>query len=279
MKEKEFFIKKHYNDITAATIGISKVDWFCYEPGMSQKKIAETMLSKNYDIVSIVNKLGVCAGYFTLNEVDNTKLDSYKIDATDSIYYLTHISDVIWKMNENKKKFLFLTNGQKENLIVGLLSLSNFNSREFYIYLYSIISYVEREFATLIKSKKNEGFLILDKRNQTIESTEQLKEIQKRICEDEKNNIENDYKEYLYLHHLIWLITDEGEYKRLNYTKSQKFEDGTKTLKDLRNYIAHPVKSLVRNSSDLKELEHGMNKLYELKDRIENYLEKRVSDV
>lgn len=275
MREKEFFTRKHYNDITAATIGINKEDWYCYKPGMSQKEVAETMLSKNYDIVPILNMKGVCVGYFTLNEVDNTKLNSNKIKENDSIYYLTHIYDVIWKMTENKKKFLFLSNGQKENQIVGLLSLSNFNSREFYIYLYSMISYVECEFATLIKSNKSEGFLILEERNQNAESKEQFKEIQERIKVDENNNNENDYKEYLYLHHLIWLITAEGEYKRLNYSKSQKFEDGTKTLKDLRNYIAHPVKSLVKNLSDLKKLERGMNKLYELKERIENYLESK----
>ena len=141
-----------------------------------------------------------------------------------------------------------------------------------------MISYVECEFATLINSSKSEGFLILEERNQNTESREQLKEIQERIKVDENNNNENDYKEYLYLHHLIWLITSEGEFKKLNYTNSQKFEDGTKTIKDLRNNIAHPVKSLVKNLSDLKKLVRGINKLYEFKDRIENYLEKNVSE-
>ena len=278
MREKEFFTRKHYNDITAATIGINKEDWYCYEPGMSQKNVAETMLLKNYDIVPILNDNDVCDGYYTLNKDENTILVPNKIEIDDTIYYLTHINDVIWQMKTTNKKFLFLSNGRVENNIVGFLSLSNFNSREFYIYLYSIISYIEREFAVLIESDKTNAFLILDEREQTKKSKDQLKGILNRIVKDENNNNENDFKEYLYLHHLIWLISEEKKFIDLKYTDKHEFEKEIEILRDLRNNIAHPVKSIVRNFSDLEELERGMNKLYEFKERIENYLEKSVSE-
>jgi hypothetical protein len=71
------------------------------------------------------------------------------------------------------------------------------------------------------------------------------------------------------LHHLIWLIIEEEQYKKLYYKSSQDFESGTGILKNLRNSIAHPVKSLVRNLTDLAKLDIGMNKLFEFKERID----------
>jgi hypothetical protein len=123
----------------------------------------------------------------------------------------------------------------------------------------------------LIESDKTKGFEILEKISHTKELKEQLKIIQVRFEQDEKNENENDYKEYLYLHHLICLVKEEQKYKKLDYRNSQEFESGTGILKDLRNNIAHPVKSLVRNLNDLENLDIGMNKLFELKERLDKY--------
>jgi hypothetical protein len=103
-----------------------------------------------------------------------------------------------------------------------------------------------------------------------------LKDIQDRYDNDVKSKNENDYKEYLYLHHLIWLIIEEEQFKKLDYKNSQYFESGTGILKDLRNNIAHPVKSLVRNLTDLGNLDIGMNKLFEFKERIDKYILKKT---
>ena len=176
-------------------------------------------------------------------------------------------------MNKSKKTHFFLSNGHDENDIVGLLSLSNYNSREFYVYLFSIISFIECEFAALIESDKIKGFEILEKMSWTEETKEQLKTIQTRYAEDERNGNENDYKEYLYLFQLKCLIIEEQKFKKLNYRNSKDFEVGTGILKDLRNSIAHPIKSLVRNLNDLNNLEIGMNKLYELKERLDKYID------
>lgn len=71
---------------------------------------------------------------------------------------------------------------------------------------------------------------------------------------------------------MIQLVKEEQKYKKVEYRNSQDFESGTRILKDLRNKIAHPVKSLVQNFTDLENLDNGMNKLYELKERLDKYL-------
>lgn len=272
MKEKESFTRSINLDITAATIGISSDNWYCFKPGMKREDIRETMLKKNYDVVPIYNKNDVFNSYFTLSKQDNFKLHNNKIKQDDRIYYLTHIKDAVWKMNKTNKTHFFLSNGHDENDIVGLLSLSNYNCREFYIYLFSLISYIEREFAGLIESDNTKGFQILERMSHSEELKEQLKTVMDRFKQDVKNKNENDYKEYLYLHQLKFLIIEEQKYKKLGYKNSNYFDSGTKWLKDLRNNIAHPVKSIVRNLDDLKNLELGMNKLYEFKEKLDKYL-------
>ncbi len=269
MIEKEFFKRPITIDITTATIGINREDWYCHKPGMTQQEVRETMLIEKFDVVPIVNKQGFFEKYFTLDEADNTKLKVNMIGTSDRLYYLTHVRDAILRMKTENRAHFFLSNGRDQNDIVGLLSLSNYNSREFYVFLFNLISYTERELADLIESNEIDAFKVLTKLSHTKELWEQLKTIRARFEQDRKNNNENDYKEYLYLHHLISLVKAEGKYQKLGYAKGQDFESGTGLLKDLRNKIAHPVKSLVRNLSELSNLDAALNKLYEFKERLE----------
>ena len=268
MREKELFKKSINIDITVATIGISSENWYCTNPGMKMEDIRTTMLQKNYDVVPIINKHKVFNSYFTISKPDNLKLLVNEITQDDRMYYLTHVRDAVWRMNKTKKTYFFLSNGHDENDIVGLLSLSNFNCREFYVYLFSLISYIEREFAGLIDSDKTKGFQILERMSQTEEQKGQLRSIVDRYNE----GIENDYKEYLYLQQLILLIKGESNYEKLKYKNSRDFESGSAQLKNLRNNIAHPVKSIVRNLNDLNKLDSGINKLYEFKVRLDDFI-------
>ncbi len=268
MKEKDFFTRQINIDITAATIGINKDDWYCYKPDMLQNDILNTMKTKKFDIVPIQNKSNIVKTFYT---IESSQLKTNSISEDDKIYYLTHVLDVVWKMNKLQKTHFFLSNGRDENDIVGLLSLSNFNCREFYIFLFNIISYIEREFATLIKSDQKEAFKILEKCAQNDELKGQLNLIKDRFNLDVKNDNENDYKEYLYLSQIIQLIKEEKKYLDLGYSKENDFESGTGQLKSLRNNIAHPVKSLVRNLSDLSLLQKSMEKLFDFKERLDFY--------
>jgi hypothetical protein len=269
--EKEYFNRPITLDITVASIGINKEEWYCYKPGMTREEVRNEMSLKKYDIVPIIYKNGILKSYFTLDQNDNTKLVVNTIQSQDRLYYLTHVRDAIWKMNKEKKTHFFLSNNHDKNDIVGLLSISNYNCRKFYVYLFSIISYIEREFAALISSDKITGFSILRKLSLTKDLRNQLKFVRERFVQDLKNDTNNDYKEYLYLHHLIWLVKEEKKYKELNYNNVKEFESRTGKLRELRNNIAHPVKSVVRNLEDLNFLEIGLNKLYEFKERLDIY--------
>ena len=268
MIEKEHFIKRNQFEITAATIGINKEDWFSYKPGDDKSEIILKMQKEKYDIVPINNKFGKCTSYFTLND---DKLNTSKIADKYKIYYLTHIRDVIWSMVENDSKHFFLTNGRNENDIVGLISLSNFNNRDFYIYLFNSVSFLEVEFARLIESEKTEAFEILNYNANSKEQQAQLTEILNRIKEDENNGIDNNYKEYLYFSHFITLIIAKKIYISLDYKSVESFEKNIGILKLIRNTVAHPVKSLIRNSEDLVKLNKGISKIYELKEKLSMY--------
>lgn len=272
MIEKDSFIRPIYTDINVSIIGINKDDWYCHMPGMKRDEVRSTMLHKRYDVVPIVNKVGAIKQYFTINKSNESELETKNIFDDDKIYYLTHVRDAVWKMRKERRTHYFLSNGRDENDIVGLISLSNFNCREFYVFLFSLVSYIEREFASLIDSDQEHGFDILEKSSNNPGLKEQFRDIKARFNQDREEQIENDYKEYLYLHHLIWLVMAEEKYKKLGYKNCEDFKSGTGGLKELRNCIAHPVKSLVRNLTALDSLEDAMNKLYEFKEKLDELL-------
>ena len=269
MLEKTSFHKNFDTDIIVANIGINREEWFCYKPGDDFSKILALMVKEKYDIVPSLNKRGDVAGYLYINE--DEELKSTQIEDSHKLYYRTHIHDVIWKMSEEERDFYFLTHGRSGDNIIGLISLCNFNCREFYIYLFSLLSFVERELATMITYSYEEAFKILAKRANNGELKNQLKSVEERFYEDQQVNRDNDFKEYLYLTQLLWLLCEQKGYKNLNYNNEASFVGNTSMLKEIRNNVAHPVRSLVRNHKDLKNLRKGLDKLYELKSKIENY--------
>jgi len=265
MIEKESFTRSIETELNVAQIGINREDWYCHRPGVERDHIIKTMLREGFEVVPVMNKKGEFLQYFTLSENDKTKLSVNKIKAEDRLYYLTHVRDAVWKMKAENRTHYFLSNGKNENDIVGLLSLSNFNCREFYVFIFTLLSYVEREFAILIESNEKNAFEILAKESKTKDLQNQLLGIKERINSDKEKNNENNYKEYLYLHHLIWLVVEEKGYQKLGYKDAEVFRKGTSGLKHLRNNIAHPVRSLVRSTEDLEKLHIGLSKLYEFK--------------
>lgn len=273
MIEKELFKQRPFFNITAATLGISRDDWYCHKHGMSRDQIRQTMLTKKFDIVPIQKKNGEILNYFKLSDNEKLDLETHDIQIDEKLYYATLIGDVISKMIENKKKHYFLTNLDSSKEVLGLISLSNFNSRDFYIYLYSLISYVEKELSRVISSNKDDAFEILESKinKQNDEKmVAQWAEIKKRYQDDESKSNENSYKEYLYITQINWLIAEEGGFKKLNYTNEEKFLSETGKIRKVRNCISHPIKSLVKDLDDLKMVEKSLTKLYELEERLEN---------
>jgi hypothetical protein len=269
MIENEQFRKTLIIEPTAASIGISKDDWYCHTPGVPQEEVRQTMLREKYDVVPILNKNGILTQYFTLI---NSTLTSNNITSAERIYYMTHVRDLVTLMRTANRSHFFLANHRFNDDIVGLVSLSNLNCKEFYIYLFSLISYVEKGLASLIDCDEREAFKKLEDFSVTKELREQLGGILYRLKEDRENNNENSYKEYLYIHHLICLVKTQNKYKVLNYRNTEAFESGTSRIREIRNSIAHPVRSLVRNLKDLESLEIALLKLYDLKERLENIL-------
>ena len=120
MIEKDLF-KRHLNiDISVATIGINRDDWYCHKPGMTKSEVKKAMLHYGFDVVPIINKAGVFSKYFSLKE-GKAELEINSIESEDTLYYLTHVRDAVWKMKFNKRTHYFLTNGRDDSEICGLL--------------------------------------------------------------------------------------------------------------------------------------------------------------
>ena len=115
MIEKEFFTRPISTDISVATIGINKDDWYCHKPGMTRDEVKATMIKKGFDVVPIVDKNGNFRQYYTLDKSNDNKPVHKYIQQADRLYYLTHVRDAVWKMNNEKKAHYFLSNGKIEN--------------------------------------------------------------------------------------------------------------------------------------------------------------------
>jgi hypothetical protein len=266
----EHFRRTQSAEPTAATIGINRAEWFAHKPAMSRQEVLNTMLDKRYDIVPIERKTGEVEQYFVFDNDGSLKIQ--KIDfGKDTAYYLLHVADLIKLMIKNDKTHYFLVSYKDEKSILGLVSLSNFNCKEFYIYMYGLISYVEMELARLLQNfSEKEAFKILDKYAlNNDELTLQLSNVNDRLDKDRYNNNETSYLDYLYLNQLLFIVSQSDYLNNMEYRKADDLLVGTGILRDVRNIIAHPVKSLVSNMEDLANLYVALNKIYEIKAKLE----------
>jgi hypothetical protein len=267
MQELSHFKYSDRDDLTAAILGISSIDWVAkHEMEISQglTGIFSIMSENRFDIIPVHNQSGLVDRYIItkkwgLYELEN--LQEKEIDfREDVIYYLTHVRDVLRLMNERNRNFYFLGNHSE---IVGLITLANFNDKHFYFWLYKKLVQLEKGMAKLIRSHRSEEE-ILNKINlislQKFGNGKHFLSSLRRFEKDQTKGLDAPILEYLYFSQLCQLIIYFNLQPKKGLVKDD-FESDLDVLKDVRNIIAHPTKSLVSSPNDLKVLWRGVKKM------------------
>lgn len=274
MREYQYFKQSSDPDISAALVGISRIDWIYNEPGESKRDAVRKMRTGEFDVLPVMNKNRAYVSYFHTAEwgrYDEQNIGSSRISGDDHIYYLTHIKDVIRSFHTENRNFFFLTNRIE---VIGLITIGNLNCKHVSLYYFNLLSNLERRLAQFIKAKleRDEILTNLEKIavQRKIETT--LKAIES-FRADNKIGMDSNIIEYLYLSDLFLLIEEKNLFELLGYGNKEDVVQHTGKLKKLRNSIAHPTRSLVSSRESISELWQASEKIEDLDVRLDGFIQ------
>jgi CBS domain-containing protein len=150
MKELSYFKAEGNPDIFIAQAGVHKTDWITASPDESIESIVHKMSANRYDILPIIDNVGRCQTFYRTIEwarFDEENIELANIEPEDRLYYLTDIDDAIKRFAATGRKFYFLDNLTD---VVGLVTISDLNCKQIYLYLYSLVSLFERKMVSHI---------------------------------------------------------------------------------------------------------------------------------
>ena len=120
MNELKYFKSEPELDLTAAHIGISRVDWVCVE-GKRVVEAHETMQYHRFDVLPVTEE-GVVTGYYETQKWGNFRdypiLKS--IDSAPKVYFRMSVFDLLRKIDSEKQLFYFL---ESSSGIIGLVTI------------------------------------------------------------------------------------------------------------------------------------------------------------
>ncbi len=274
MEEKKYFVYNKDDELVASHLGIHKSQWH-YE---TDKRIKENeqdvllqMKQRGYDVVPIwcEKRKEYCSYYHTIIPGTYSSGKIKKIDLSrDSIYYLTHIEDTIRLLIEKDHNFFFLNNYSD---IVGIITLADFNSRYFYNWLHFKLTELERKLGNSLLSYQSVNIIYEKAQKISLIENEEgklFRESIDRYQNDSSHNAQLLFIEYLYLSQLIFLFKEFKLFEKLGYKNRGEFENNMSKLKEIRNIVAHPIRSLVINKESLTNLWKGIKKINELNSKL-----------
>jgi hypothetical protein len=248
--------------LTAAVAGISRKGWTAIsEPDADEEHARKVMNENRFDVLPIESDRGIGGYFHTLTWNDYSKVVRADISDGDLIPYKTDVRDVIRHLAEQARRFFFLSDASD---VVGLISVVNLNRRPVKVWLFNLLSEIELGLGDLL-SQYCEDREIYDL---TLAGGTEPKygRIKKRYEADRKHGLELPVVEYLYFSDIVRVALRKGLYTRLNYTK-QEFERSLGSLADLRDAVAHPARSLIREPD-------AVSRLWRRIQRIEDGLER-----
>lgn len=264
MLTDHLFQQPNRPDVFAATIGLSRSHWTSVPSTCKKHEAQEIMKQYRFDVMPIIEKDGNVNRYFrSENWGDREHIVRHKITEEDTLYYLTHIRDVLQVMGEHRKTYFFLEN---ETSILGLLTITHLNARPVYLFLYHTLLYLETEMSDWLN--KVLGDEVVLHILQDLPGGDSEHGGLKQYREDRSLGIDNDIMEYLFLGDMFEIIRRKELYTRLSYKSLDQFEKHLRKLRQMRNTVAHPNRSLVKNIESISELWLSLQKLEELLERL-----------
>lgn len=252
MKELHYFKNSGNPEISVALAGINKHEWVFAKSGEPLEKCVSKMLANKFDVLPIIEIDGTTRKcYKTTNWSDYSieNIEQYEITQGDRLYFLTHIHDAITKFAKTNRKFFFLDN---QDEIIGLLVLGNLNCKHVYLYLYNLIIQLEHAMGKYIYKNKIKDLDLIELFGKRTESGN-AKNALERFKEDDRNGLDYDFIEYLYLTDLYYIFKRYGFIEKLDM-KQADFKSIISKVNDLRTIVAHPNKSLIRNENSIHDL-------------------------
>lgn len=243
-------------DINAAVIGISRSRWTALTPDSASDEHAQkVMKADGFDILPIDDGRQVREYFHTRDWSDYTSIARKAITYRDVISYQTPIRDVIKGFVADQRNFYFLGT---ENRIVGLVSVANLNCRQMQTYLFSLFCELETAMATSLSSAMTQDEIRSDFSQS---QSRNVSGVEKRYNDDLRCGVDAPYVEYLYFSDLIGLITPK-QWASLNISPARQAD--LKELKEWRNRVAHPTKSLIRKPEDVESLWCSLDSVEEI---------------
>lgn len=246
-----YFMRERVVDVDAAVVGISKMRWVGINETDANKDSAVQIMKVNrFDVLPILQINGSVSAYFQTSEWGNySSINRAHISHRDVLPLHTHVRDVLKSFVLENRYFYFLTN---EERIAGLISIVNFNCRQVKIYLFSLISELEIGLGQLLSQNLTDDQIV-----STVASAcvgRNRAEVMNRIEADRSTGVEVRAVEYLYLSQLLELILAKKLHHKLTYHSDEEFRTATLPIRNLRNQIAHPTKSLITHPESCRKL-------------------------
>jgi hypothetical protein len=244
-------------DINAAVVGISSNCWVAISTDEATDGKAQQIMKQNgFDILPIVNGEIVREYFITKSWNDYSSVIRHSITHRDVIPFLTGISDVVRAFANNKRLFYFLS---AENQIVGLISVTNLNSRQVQIFIFSLLCELETLLAKFLSANTSEENLKILLKAKCTDS--RYNEVIKRFERDKLKGMDAEFVEYIYLSDLLQIM-NEGCWKQLKISEESWNE--LQEIKVWRNRVAHPTQSLIREPTDVKRLWKTLDRIEEV---------------
>jgi hypothetical protein len=217
----------------------------CWEVGSDQDVYLNPDGILKYDIIPVTEQ-GKITGFMTKDKPFETKT----IEKSWFVTRDTPISDLVNLFIETGKPAFFVLYRHE---IVGVLTPADLNKLPARIYIYSLIGDVELMLSELIHHQP--GISRNDILN--VIGTERAKEILTSIDELQKQNVDIDIIQVLYLSDMLTIVQKIPALReRLGFSSRKKAEYGLSGINDLRNKTMHLVKPVLsRMPNDLTSLQ------------------------
>ena len=248
MNELKYFKSEPELDLTAAHIGISRVDWVCVE-GKLDSEAQEMMQIHRFDVLPVIEE-GVVTGYYETQQWgDFNDTPIFKsIELAPKVYFRMSVFDLLRKIDSEKQLFYFL---ESSSGIVGLVTIGNLNFKAVYAQVFQLIIGIERAMSQIISQFIDENE-ILDSFRQT--SDKSCRAIAEQHVDDIKKNADVSLFEKMYLSNYGVILKRFKERfpddAKLVCSYQKKFGPNS-VLNLVRNRAAHPNRSLVNSNSPL----------------------------
>ena len=260
MLEDIHFQRNVVVDVDAAVVGISRKRWRCVPDGTSQLEAQATMRQTRFDILPVDSGGHVRSYYRTKTWNDFSSVEQHDLNHHDVVHYRTPLREIIKGFTKEERLFYFLGN---DSDVVGLISITNLNSRQVKTYFYSLISELELLLGDYLDRSTPNGELLYDYLFSGVlpDHISNLRETYDKAKED---GFDVRLVEYLYLKDLYGALAHFELHKPLGYSSKNKFKDKLNSINDLRNAVSHPARSLVISEKQVGKLWERLDLIEEL---------------